>query len=289
MSAAEVEREPNPRALARFLIDSETVVGIAVNGRLHEVEGDWTDLLGAWANGKPNLDITGRSWDLSAGRLLIPIGPQGRGIFCVGMNYDAHRKEVDTSLGMHERSKAVIFSKLVASLVAAGQDLELSGATSTEFDWEVELGVVIGRSGRWITQDRAFDYVSGYTLVNDVTARDAQRAHGQWFLGKNNHGSTPVGPWIINRDDFGSPPVVQLRLSVNGEVKQDASTGDMIHSIPELIESISSFVELQVGDIIATGSPAGVGFTRDPPEFLAVGDVLRTEIVDYMAMENAVS
>jgi len=196
---------------------------------------------------------------------------------------------VDGSLGQHERSKVVVFTKLAASLAAAGQDLELSGATSTEFDWEVELGVVIGRSGRWITQDQAFDHVSGYTLVNDVTARDAQRAHGQWFLGKNNHSSTPVGPWIIHRDDLGSPPAVRLRLSVNGEVKQDGNTGDMIHSIPELIETISSYVELQVGDIIATGSPAGVGFIRVPPEFLAPGDVLRTEIVDYMSMENAVS
>lgn len=282
-------RQSHPRVLARFLFGSETVTGIVEKSRLHEVEGGWADLLGAWANGKPDLDLTGRSWDIGSGRPLIPMGPQGRGIFCVGLNYDAHHQEVDGSLGKLERSKVVVFTKLAASLAAAGQDLELSGATSTEFDWEVELGVVIGRAGRWITQDQAFDHVSGYTLVNDVTARDAQMAHGQWFLGKNNHGSTPVGPWIIYRDDLGSPPAVRLRLSVNGEIKQDANTGDMIHSIPELIETISSFVELQVGDIIATGSPAGVGFIRVPPEFLAPGDVLRTEIVDYMSMENAVS
>ncbi|HUZ41533.1 MAG TPA: fumarylacetoacetate hydrolase family protein [Acidimicrobiales bacterium] len=281
--------QPKLRVLARFLIGIEAVVGIVVENRLHEVEGSWTDLLGAWANGQPEFDMTGRSWDLSEGRPLIPMVPHGRGIFCVGLNYDAHHKEVDESLGKHERSKVVVFSKLAASLAAAGQKLELSSVTSTEFDWEVELGVVIGRSGRSITQERAFDYVSGYTLVNDVTARDVQKAHGQWFLGKNNHGSTPVGPWIIYRDDLGSPPAVRLRLSVNGEVKQDANTDEMIHSIPELIEIISSYVELQVGDIIATGSPAGVGFIRVPPEFLTPGDVLRTEIVDYMFMDNAVS
>jgi 2-keto-4-pentenoate hydratase/2-oxohepta-3-ene-1,7-dioic acid hydratase in catechol pathway len=259
-----------------------------LDGRLHEVVGEWEDLLARWAQGEPDIDLTGRSWGLDEGRFLIPADGRARGMFCVGLNYRSHRDEVDTSLGDYEKSKAVIFSKLRESLVPAGQALELSETPSSEFDWEVELGVVIGRSGRNIAGDRAFEYVSGYTLVNDVTARDVQKAHSQWFLGKNIHRSTPVGPWVIYRDDLGCPPVVRLRLSVNDEVKQHASTGDMVHTIPDLIETISAHLELQVGDIIATGSPAGVGFTRVPPQFLAAGDHVTAEIVGYMSMENVI-
>jgi 2-keto-4-pentenoate hydratase/2-oxohepta-3-ene-1,7-dioic acid hydratase in catechol pathway len=270
-------------------VGGETVAGLVSADRLNEVAGEWEDHLARWAQGEPDLELTGRSWQLEQGDVLVPASEQARGLFCVGMNYGAHRDEVDASLGQYEKGWAVIFSKMSESLAAAGQVLELTAALSSEFDWEVELGVVIGQGGRRISGDRAFDHVSGYTLVNDVTARDVQRAHSQWFLGKNVHRSSPVGPWVIYRDDLGYPPEVSLRLSVNDDVKQHASTADMIHAIPDLIEAISAHVELQVGDIIATGSPAGVGFTRVPPEFLASGDIMRAEIVGFLSLENAIS
>lgn len=253
-----------------------------------ELAESWTSALEAWARGETSFSPTGREFSLEEGRLELPLGPSGRGLFCVGMNYPSHRAEVDTSLGQYAKEKPVIFSKLAESLLAPNESIVISETASVEFDWEVELGVVIGKGGRSIAREEAYSHVAGYTLVNDITARDVQRQHSQWFLGKNVHRSTPVGPSIARRDLMAWEPSETLRLSVNGETKQDGNTADMVHPIAVLIETISSYIELQPGDIIASGSPAGVGFTRQPPEFLKPGDVVRAELVGLMSMENTV-
>jgi 2-keto-4-pentenoate hydratase/2-oxohepta-3-ene-1,7-dioic acid hydratase in catechol pathway len=279
------------RRLARFRLNgkrNEIVTGLVSGSRILEVRNQWRALLESWARGEQAEDLTGRIFEVTEGRFAVPAGDAARGIFCVGMNYRLHQTEVDDALGGYEKKKPVIFSKLSESLVGAEDPLSLSSEPSCEFDWEVELAAVIGRAGRHIAAAEAFSYVSGYTLVNDVTARDAQRAHSQWFLGKNVHRTTPVGPYLIHRDALDWPPDGRLQLSVNGEVKQDSSTLDMVHGIAQLIATISTYVELQPGDIIATGSPPGVGFTRKPPQFLVKGDVIRAELVGFMTMRNEV-
>lgn len=279
------------RRLARFRLNgkrNEIVTGLVSGSRILEVRNQWRALLESWAKGEQAEDLTGRIFEVAEGRFAVPAGDAARGILCVGMNYRLHQAEVDDALGAYEKKKPVIFSKLSESLVGAEDPLSLSSEPSREFDWEVELAVVIGRAGRHIAAAEAFSHVSGYTLVNDLTARDAQRAHSQWFLGKNVHRTTPVGPYLIHRDALGWPPDGRLQLSVNGEVKQDSSTLGMVHGVAQLIATISTYVELQPGDIIATGSPPGVGFTRKPPQFLVKGDVIRAELVGFMTMRNEV-
>lgn len=268
--------------------DGNVVVGLLTAGRVEELAVGWECALENWARGEKAGEPTGRVFDVSQGSVALPIGATSRGLFCVGMNYRSHRDEVDVSLGKYREEQPVIFSKVAESLISDSEPLAISSESSTEFDWEVELGVVIGRGGRFIRESEAAGYVGGYTLVNDVTARDAQRAHSQWFLGKNVHRSTPVGPHVLHPGHLGWPPDGHLRLSINGEVKQDASLRDMVHGVPLLIETISRYVELRPGDIVSTGSPAGVGFTRDPPEFLTKGDVVRAELVGMLTLENEV-
>lgn len=289
---AELHAQPLPAdyQLARFRpagADKSVVVAIT-DEKAIELATTWSGALSAWSRGEMSLRQTGREFPRTGGHFDVPLGPLARGLFCVGMNYPSHRLEVDSSLGQYTMEKPVIFSKLNESLLASDEGIVTSKTASAEFDWEVELGVVIGKAGSRISREDAHDHVAGYTLVNDITARDVQRAHSQWFLGKNIHRSTPVGPSIVHRDAMAWEPHERLRLSVNGEAKQDGSTADMVHGIGVLIETISSYVELQVGDIIASGSPAGVGFTRQPPEFLRVGDVVRAELVGFLSMENVV-
>jgi 2-keto-4-pentenoate hydratase/2-oxohepta-3-ene-1,7-dioic acid hydratase in catechol pathway len=268
--------------------DDRVVVGLLAGSRVDELAARWEEALEHWALGRRAGAPSGRTFDLEEGSLEVPVGSTSRGLFCVGLNYRSHQAEVDTTLGRYADEKPVIFSKVRESLVAHAEPLSISTEPSAEFDWEVELGVVIGRAGRFVAAEEADAYVGGYTLVNDVTARDVQRAHGQWFLGKNVHRATPVGPSVVHPAALGWPPEGRLRLTVNGEVKQDANTLEMLHGVPALIETISRYVELRAGDIIATGSPSGVGFTREPPEFLAKGDVVRAELVGLLELENEV-
>lgn len=278
----------SPDASAEDILGG-VVVGLLTTGRVEELGVAWERALEQWARREQAAEPTGRTFDISEGSVAVPIGTSSRGLFCVGMNYRSHRDEVDVSLGKYGEEQPVVFSKVAETLIADGDALAISTEPSTEFDWEVELGVVIGRVGRFIRASEAAAYVGGYTLVNDVTARDAQRAHSQWFLGKNVHRSTPVGPHVLHPELLGWPPEGRLRLSINGEEKQDANLRDMVYDVPVLIETISRYLELRPGDIISTGSPAGVGFTREPPEFLTKGDVIRAELVGLLTLENEVS
>lgn len=284
--AADTLRRPTT-GLARFAVDGEVFVGQVDSDTVTGLQVDWIEALELCANSEP-LPLTGRSWPLASVALLPPVDPTCRGVMCVGMNYMRHTAELGSRVGSADRSEPVVFMKLRESLAAPADPIEVLPEVSREFDWEVELGVIIGRRGRLIPTVEAERYIAAYTLVNDVTARDLQRTHGQWFLGKNVSHTTPVGPWAVPRASYPYPPEFDLRLSINGVTKQVGNTSEMVHGIESLIAVISRSVELLPGDVIATGTPDGVGFTRTPPEFLAPGDVVRAEIVGIMTLENKV-
>ena len=168
-------------------------------------------------------------------------------------------------------------------------DVRVDRGATSQVDWEVELGVIIGRTGRNIPADRALEHVFGYTAINDVTARDLQQRHVQFFKGKSLDGFCPMGPMVVTADEFGDPQAKRLTCRVNGVVKQDGSTGDMIFPVRSIIEWLSRGMTIEAGDIIATGTPEGVGMGRTPPEYLHDGDVLETEVEGIGLMRNRIT
>jgi 2-keto-4-pentenoate hydratase/2-oxohepta-3-ene-1,7-dioic acid hydratase in catechol pathway len=167
--------------------------------------------------------------------------------------------------------------------------LRLSGDVSSQYDWEAELAVVIGERCRDVDEAHAFDVVFGYTCLNDVTARDLQRAHQQWFKGKSLDDTCPIGPWIVDTHELPDPQHTAIALRVNGETRQQSTTGAMIFSIARIIAELSRGMTLEPGDIIATGTPEGVGFAMEPPVFLNDGDVMEVEIAGIGVLRNTVS
>ncbi len=161
-------------------------------------------------------------------------------------------------------------------------------AVSEQIDWEVELGVIIGRRGRKVGRGEALGYVFGYTVLNDVTARDIQNRTSQFFVGKSVDGYCPMGPWIVTADEIPDPQNVTLRCRVNGTVKQEGNSREMMYPVAAIIEELTRVLTLEPGDILATGTPAGVGFARKPPEFLKAGDLLESEIEGIGVMRNPV-
>jgi len=224
-------------------------------------------------------------------RLLAPIPRLTRNIVCVGWNYLEHfaegAKMRDASQKLPEHP--VFFTKATGALNGPFDPIPYDPSVSREIDWEVELAVVIGKSGRNISEADAADHVFGYTVLNDVSARDLQKtAHGgQWFKGKSLDGHAPMGPWLIPAADI-EPDNLRLSLRVNGTVKQDGNTKDMYFKIPRIIAELSRGLTLEPGDVIATGTPSGVGMGRTPPEWLKPGDVMETEIAGIGAMRNTI-
>jgi 2-keto-4-pentenoate hydratase/2-oxohepta-3-ene-1,7-dioic acid hydratase in catechol pathway len=233
---------------------------------------------------------------LTGHRRLAPIPWPRRNIFCVGKNYHEHAAEFsrsgfDTSAADGETSPAcpVIFTKPASSIVADGEPVQRFAAVTDQLDYEAELAVVIGRPGRGISPAAALDHVWGYTIVNDVTARDLQQRHRQWFLGKSMDTFCPMGPWIVTAEEVGDPANLDVRCWVNGELRQHANTRDLIFDIPTIIATISAGITLLAGDIIATGTPAGVGIGFKPPKFLNPGDVMTIAIDRLGTLTNTVT
>ena len=224
---------------------------------------------------------------LSEVRLLAPIPRPRRNVVCVGLNYAEHAAESQVTQGAPE--DPVYFTKPPSTVIGPEASIPWHGHVSRRVDWEVELVVVIGRRGRDIPEDRALEYVFGYTVGNDITARDLQRRHQQWYKGKGLDGFCPLGPWIVTSDELADPQDVRLRLRVNGETKQDASTGDMIFGVARLIAVLSLGMTLEPGDLMMTGTPSGVGFARKPPEYLQPGDVVEAEIDEIGLLRNVVA
>ena len=226
-------------------------------------------------------------------QLVAPIPKPRRNIFCVGKNYFEHAKEFAGS-GFDGSAKTaggvptdpIIFSKVPESVVGPGAAIEMPTASSA-IDYEAELGVIIGRGGKAIAAKDAMNYVWGYTIINDVTARDWQSRHQQWHMGKSFDTFCPMGPWLVGADELDGTKT-QLRCYVNGEERQNVPTANMIFDIPKIIETLSAGITLYPGDIVATGTPVGVGIGFKPPKYLKAGDVVRVEIDGIGVLENPV-
>jgi len=221
--------------------------------------------------------------------LDAPVRPQ-RNIFCVGRNYLEHAKEGARASGRELKLPDVptFFTKAPTAIAAPDTDLQLQANVSPEYDFEAELAVIIGHECKNVSEADAMNVVFGYTCFNDVTARDVQRAHVQWFKGKSLDNCAPMGPWIIDAAELGDPHALHIRFRLNGVEKQSSTTANMIFRIPRLIAELSKGMTLLPGDVIATGTPEGVGFARDPAEFLQNGDRMEVEIERIGTLRNRV-
>lgn len=242
------------------------------------------------ADGGPLPATTGQAVPLASVQLLAPIPAPRRNVWCVGRNYHAHAKELQTSVfkdnDANPEAWPIVFTKVPECVVGPFDKVTLPGAAiSGQIDYEAELAVVIGKGGKNISRADAMGHVFGYTVVNDVTARDVQMRHQQWDMGKSFDTFCPMGPWIVTADQLDGART-RVRCWVNGELRQDGPTENLIFDIPTLIETISRGITLYPGDVIATGTPAGVGMGMKPPRFLAAGDVVRVEIDGIGAIEN---
>lgn len=226
------------------------------------------------------------SRSLAETRLLAPIPRPRRNLVCAGLNYAEHAAESRVTQGLPEHP--VYFTKPPSTVIGPETPIPWHGHVSQRIDWEVELVAVIGRPGRDIPEERALEHVFGYTIGNDISARDLQSRHQQWYKGKGLDGFCPLGPWIVTSDELLDPQEVRLRLRVNGATKQNASTADMIFSVARLIAVLSLGMTLEPGDLLLTGTPSGVGFARQPPEYLQPGDVVEAEIDGIGLLRNVV-
>jgi 2-keto-4-pentenoate hydratase/2-oxohepta-3-ene-1,7-dioic acid hydratase in catechol pathway len=240
------------------------------------------------------LPATGAPIALGAVRLLAPLPRPRRNLFCIGKNYHAHAKEFAGS-GFDSSAKSggdipqhpIVFTKVPECVIGPDDVIAIPAEVSTAIDYEVELAVVIGRGGKRIARSDAMKHVWGYTIVNDVTARDWQSRHQQWDLGKSFDTFCPMGPWLVSADELDGG-ATRVRCWVNDELRQDASTRDLIFDIPTLIETISAGITLYPGDVIATGTPVGVGIGFNPPKYLKRGDTVRLEIDGIGVLANSV-
>jgi 2-keto-4-pentenoate hydratase/2-oxohepta-3-ene-1,7-dioic acid hydratase in catechol pathway len=224
-------------------------------------------------------------------RLLAPIPRPARNVFCVGLNYVDHVAEGHRARQSEMKLPEVptLFTKATHTVIGPDAEVRLDPRLTDLLDYEVELAVVIGKAGRDIAPERAFDHVFGYTIANDVTARDLQRRHIQWFKGKSLDTTLPIGPWIVTADEIGDPTSLELSLTVNGQPRQRAKASQMIFDIPTIIASLSAGMTLDAGDIIATGTPSGVGFAMEPPQGLKGGDVMVCTIDRIGTLTNRVA
>jgi 2-keto-4-pentenoate hydratase/2-oxohepta-3-ene-1,7-dioic acid hydratase in catechol pathway len=242
------------------------------------------------AKGEALPAAAGPALPLASVQLEAPLPLPRRNLWCVGRNYHAHAKELQTSVfkdnDANPESWPIVFTKVPECVVGPYDDITLPGAAiSEQIDYEAELAVVIGKGGKNISRDSAMEHVFGYTIVNDITARDVQMRHQQWDMGKSFDTFCPMGPWIVTADQLDGTRT-RVRCWVNGELRQDGPTENLIFDIPTLIETISRGITLYPGDVIATGTPAGVGLGMKPPRFLGEGDVVKIEIDGIGTIEN---
>jgi 2-keto-4-pentenoate hydratase/2-oxohepta-3-ene-1,7-dioic acid hydratase in catechol pathway len=252
----------NASSLSWFDLDSELLkTGFAAFGDLRR---DGAELIRALEDGRviKRADV----------ELLAPVPRPGK-LICIGLNYRDHA--IESKMPIPERP--VVFSKFSTSVIGPGEAVVVP-SKSQQVDYEAELAVVIGKRAKNVTPEQAYDYVLGYTIVNDVSARDFQFADGQWQRGKSCDTFAPMGQWIVTTDEIPDPHKLSIKLRLNGHTMQDSNTNQLIFGVPELIAFLSESITLEPGDVIATGTPPGVGFARKPPVFLKSGDVMEVEI-----------
>ncbi|MBL8359524.1 MAG: fumarylacetoacetate hydrolase family protein [Rubrivivax sp.] len=279
----------------RFHLGTVSPSGDEVTPRVAERHvSDMAAVIASLAGGGPVPEPTGARLPLSAVTLTAPLARPARNLFCIGRNYRAHAEELATTVFRDTVARAdgwpIVFTKVPETVVGPHDPVRLPGAAASEqIDYEAELAVVIGRGGRDIPRSRALAHVFGYTVVNDVSARDVQVRHQQWHLGKSFDTFCPMGPWIVTADELdGTDTRVRCWVTSGGhtELRQDGRTRDLIFDIPTLVETCSRGITLQPGDVIATGTPSGVGMGFQPPRWLGRGDVVRIEIDGLGAIEN---
>ncbi len=227
---------------------------------------------------------------LSAVRLQAPIPHPRHDILCVGQNYVAHAIESAKYAGREwvRPDYPIIFTKRVDRAVGPDGEIPSHSDITAQLDYEVELALIIGRRCSKARPEDAFSHIFGYSVANDISARDIQHRHNQWILGKGMDGAAPFGPWIVTADEFAAPPHLAIRCRVNGELRQDSNTNDFIFDIPRLLSEISAGMTLEPGDILITGTPAGVGMGFQPPKFLRSGDVVECEIEKIGVLRNTI-
>ena len=286
--------------LVTFLHNGRQAVGIAdqalsqVSPLPADVAPDMLTLIANYDRLKDGLAAAaGAPLPIADVQLLAPIPRPARNVFCVGKNYHEHAKEFagsgfDSSAKEVVPEAPVIFTKPSSTVIGPGASIPNYLDPTDSTDYEGELTVIIGHGGRGISKQDALSHVFGYTIINDVTSRTLQHKHRQWFIGKGIDGFCPMGPAILTADEMLDPTQMRLTTSVNGEVRQDASVTDLIFDIPTLIETISSVMTLEPGDVIATGTPAGVGLGFTPPRFLKKGDVVSIHVSGIGTLENPV-
>ncbi|NUP01724.1 MAG: fumarylacetoacetate hydrolase family protein [Nonomuraea sp.] len=230
-----------------------------------------------------DLAATGPAIPLPEVELLSPLAAPQK-IICIGLNYADHIRET----GLDTPQRPLAFVKTAHTLAGPYADVVVAAGTTAQLDWEAELAVVIGRTARDVPVERALEHVFGYTAANDLSARDAQFADGQWFRGKNYDGFCPLGPWIVTPDELADPQALAVTARVNGRTLQDGSTKDMIFGVAEVIAYLSGYMTLFPGDVIATGTPHGVGMGRTPQLWLGDGDVVEVEVEGIGTLRNTV-
>lgn len=281
--------------VATYRVGGERRVGIVDERRQTVTAFDVPEseaLIGVLAlTDRPTLPGVLSPMPLREATLEAPIPRPRRNIFCVGKNYHEHAHEFaasgfDSSAASGAVPKhPIIFSKVPDCVIAHRDPVSIDRKVSEAIDYEAELGVIIGKGGRGIMAANAFDHVWGYTIINDVTARDLQGLYSQWLIGKSQDTFCPMGPWAVTRDEIDLKDT-KIQCWINGELRQSANTRDLIFDVPTIIETISAGVRLMPGDVIATGTPAGVGIGFTPPKYLASGDVARIEISGIGVLEN---
>jgi 2-keto-4-pentenoate hydratase/2-oxohepta-3-ene-1,7-dioic acid hydratase in catechol pathway len=230
----------------------------------------------------------GESLPWSDARLLAPIPVPRRNVMCLGKNYVEHARESDEARGARVEipELPVIFTKATTSVNGPFADVRLDAAVSEQMDYEAELAIIIGQRAKNVSRDEALACVFGYTVLNDITARDLQSRHKQFFKGKSLDGCCPIGPWIITADEIKDPQTLEITCRVNGELRQESNTREMIFGIADIIVHLSRGMTLLPGDIIATGTPSGVGFARKPPVYLRPGDIVECSVEGVGTIRN---
>jgi 2-keto-4-pentenoate hydratase/2-oxohepta-3-ene-1,7-dioic acid hydratase in catechol pathway len=281
--------------LLTFRLNRDVRIGVLRDGDVVEIEepGDMLSLIDAGEEGllaarSALASSRARAHRLDQVELLSPIPVPRGNVVAIGRNYQKHAAETAKVEG-REPGPPTVFTKAITSLTEPYADIVIDPAISDKIDWEVELGVVIGRRGVNMSRHAARAHIFGYIVVNDVSARDIQSGWGgQYFKGKSLDRSSPTGPWIVTQDEIADPQDLHLSLRVNGVQKQDGNTIDMIYPVDAVIEWVSKGMTLLPGTIIATGTPDGVGFARTPPEYLQPGDVMETEVESVGKLRNRI-
>ena len=281
-------RENGAEKVGALTKDGAAIVPLSVPDMNTLIE---TMPLSALSSAVTAAEDSGASVALADVELLSPIPRPRQDMLCLGMNYKAHASEAakyDAGAFTKEKPAAVYFSKRVSQAVAPGGAIQSHRELVERLDYEVELAVILGKTAKHVKAAEAGDYIFGYTILNDVSARDVQTGHKQWYFGKSLDGFTPMGPCIVTADEIAFPPALGISSTVNGELRQDSNTALFLNSIQEVLEELTAGMTLLPGTIIATGTPAGVGMGFDPPKFLKPGDTVSCTIEGIGTLTNPV-